>query len=407
MDRRQDPRSIVTPYAFAVHPKLLGVPLATPWQRLGAIAVDGVVIIGLSRIGGLTLAVASSILLFWLAIRGPGQNVIGKLFRLAAGCMGLMVAFITATVFLATEVLDDADLALRHREQASLLAPGVVDFNVTRGAEGERIDISRMIGAFPDIMALQETDDLEEARELMLELAEAARAGGIPLREIRATLEELAPADAPWSGEAQTLVNEAMASLRTTLAEEETSPTSGTDAPSAISDPVAQDSIEHLNALVRDLDEERRDVETELRRARGALAEREEGGLFSRLRDLLDELGLGFGWGALYLTIAHALGKGTSIGKKLFRIRVVMIDLRPLNWWLSFERVGGYAAGLATGLLGFAQVFWDPNRQAIHDKVSETIVIQVGKEAVPGPWMAEGQVSWEKSRSGVPTPPLP
>ena len=70
-----------------------------------------------------------------------------------------------------------------------------------------------------------------------------------------------------------------------------------------------------------------------------------------------------------------------------------MIDKRPLNWWLSFERAGGYAAGFATGLLGFAQIFWDPNRQAIHDKVSETIVIQDGKEPVPGPWIGEGKAS--------------
>ena len=69
MDRRQDPRTIVTPYAFSVHPDLLGRPLATPWQRLGALAIDGVVIIGLGRLGGITLAIASALLLFWLAIR--------------------------------------------------------------------------------------------------------------------------------------------------------------------------------------------------------------------------------------------------------------------------------------------------------------------------------------------------
>ena len=107
MDRRQDPRTIVTPYAFSVHPDLLGVPLATPWQRLGAITLDGVVIIGLSQIGGLTLAVASSILLFWLAFRGPGQNVIGKLFRLAAGCLGLVVALVSAAVFLSVQLAQD------------------------------------------------------------------------------------------------------------------------------------------------------------------------------------------------------------------------------------------------------------------------------------------------------------
>ena len=73
MDRRHDPRTIVTPYAFSVHPDLLGRPLATPWQRLGAIAIDGVVIFGLTRIGGLTLALASTLLLFWLAFRKPGR----------------------------------------------------------------------------------------------------------------------------------------------------------------------------------------------------------------------------------------------------------------------------------------------------------------------------------------------
>jgi uncharacterized RDD family membrane protein YckC len=45
--------------------------------------------------------------------------------------------------------------------------------------------------------------------------------------------------------------------------------------------------------------------------------------------------------------------------------------------WDSFGRYGGYGAGLATGLLGFIQIYWDPNRQAIHDKISATIVIDV------------------------------
>ena len=42
MERRFDPRTIVTPYAFAVHPDLLGRRLATPWQRLGAILVEAI-----------------------------------------------------------------------------------------------------------------------------------------------------------------------------------------------------------------------------------------------------------------------------------------------------------------------------------------------------------------------------
>jgi uncharacterized RDD family membrane protein YckC len=31
---------------------------------------------------------------------------------------------------------------------------------------------------------------------------------------------------------------------------------------------------------------------------------------------------------------------------------------------------------LATGLLGFVQLYWDPNRQAIHDRVARTVVVR-------------------------------
>ena len=150
--------------------------------------------------------------------------------------------------------------------------------------------------------------------------------------------------------------------------------------------------------------EDRTDLEDALLAAQEELEAVENSGLFGWLWDLVDELGLGFGWAALYLTITHAWWRGTSVGKKIFRIRVVMIDLRPLNWWLSFERAGGYAAGFATGFLGFAQIFWDPNRQAIHDKVSETVVIQEGGTPVDGPWIEEGKAQWARGRSGSSEP---
>ena len=73
-------------------------------------------------------------------------------------------------------------------------------------------------------------------------------------------------------------------------------------------------------------------------------------------------------------------------GKRALRIRVVRLDGNPVSWWHAFERAGGYAAGLATGTLGFAQIYWDPNRQGIHDKVAGTVVILDGAEKIPGPW---------------------
>ena len=43
---------------------------------------------------------------------------------------------------------------------------------------------------------------------------------------------------------------------------------------------------------------------------------------------------------------------------------------------------GNFYMGFATGLLGFAQVYWDANRQAIHDRICGTVVVLDGAEKV-------------------------
>ncbi len=93
----------------------------------------------------------------------------------------------------------------------------------------------------------------------------------------------------------------------------------------------------------------------------------------------LTDLGLGFGWAALYFSVFTAWFRGQTIGKMLLGLRVMKIDGKPISLWESFGRYGGYSAGLATGLLGFMQIMWDPNRQAIHDKISETVVLSLRK----------------------------
>ncbi|TVP56372.1 MAG: RDD family protein [Gemmatimonadales bacterium] len=102
------------------------------------------------------------------------------------------------------------------------------------------------------------------------------------------------------------------------------------------------------------------------------------------LASLAEDLGLGFGWGALYFSVFLVWWRGQTPGKKLLGLRVVRLDRGAITWWNALERYGGYAAGFATGLLGFAQVYWDPNRQATHDKISGTVVIQDGKPPLPG-----------------------
>ena len=92
-------------------------------------------------------------------------------------------------------------------------------------------------------------------------------------------------------------------------------------------------------------------------------------------KGLVADLGLGFGWAALYYSVFTAWFNGKTPGKRLMNIRVLKLNGDGLSLWESFGRYGGYGAGLATGLLGFMQIYWDPNRQAIQDKISETLVI--------------------------------
>jgi RDD family len=90
-----------------------------------------------------------------------------------------------------------------------------------------------------------------------------------------------------------------------------------------------------------------------------------------------DDLGLGLGWTVLYFSALPVWWKGQTLGKRLFKLRVVELTGKPMTLMLAFKRYGGYAAGVSTGLFGFLQVLWDSNRQALHDKAAHTVVLDL------------------------------
>ncbi len=100
-------------------------------------------------------------------------------------------------------------------------------------------------------------------------------------------------------------------------------------------------------------------------------------------KGILSDLGIGVGWMVFYFTLCISWANGQTLGKWILGIQVIQVDGEPLSLFNSFSRQGGYGAGVATGLLGFLQIFWDPNRQAIQDKVSSTVVIRLGQEKRP------------------------
>jgi hypothetical protein len=101
------------------------------------------------------------------------------------------------------------------------------------------------------------------------------------------------------------------------------------------------------------------------------------------LRRLLDAVGASFGWGIVYFSLLPSLWNGQTLGKRLFKLRVVELTGRPMTVMRCLRRYGGYAAGMATGGLGFAQALWDVNGQGIQDRTAHTVVIDLRAGRVP------------------------
>jgi uncharacterized RDD family membrane protein YckC len=129
------------------------------------------------------------------------------------------------------------------------------------------------------------------------------------------------------------------------------------------------------------------ELEAALAAARsGALAHTTDlSGWRERLTGLLDEIGLGLGWSIVYFSLLPAFWHGQTVGKKLLKLRIVELSGQPLNPLRGLKRYGGYVAGMATGGLGFAQVLWEPNRQALHDKAAHTVVLDLRPSPAASP----------------------
>jgi hypothetical protein len=288
--------------------------------------------------------------------------------------------------------------------------------------DGARLDLGDLLGGITGVAVLAQASDSTEGHEALVPLVERMLTAGIDEPGAREILAEVGPTEEPWwEGALNSAVEEATLRLAAedpaapatgapeameapseTLSMEEAatrygawrrgeidlSPTEQADLEIQLLGALAPDTLEELQSALRRSQEDVRDSRLALERAQQVLEESENIGIFAWVQNLSDDLGLLFGWGTVYLTIFTAWWDGRTVGKRLFGIRVVRLDGKPMTGWLAFERVGGYAAGFATGLLGFAQVYWDPNRMTIHDKIAETVVIKEGAPKVPGPWSA-------------------
>ncbi|HEU0301274.1 MAG TPA: RDD family protein [Longimicrobium sp.] len=383
---RSNASYVITPDSFQVSPAITGLPLARPSRRLVAMLLDLFFVALLVELaGGVVLGLAAAYFAFRLASRvtGTGTTRAGKALRLAVRGVGAVILFVVAL-----NLWGDARRAVRRiSSQGVQMSIGSGD-----GGDSVRVSPAQALGLLNEVRALENATSEEEAQRLAGELAAGFRRAGMDEEQVRGTMQDIAEdAEQEWMGRAVQRALDAPAagdSVRTmtpdSLARAYAAALAAGDTATAealrprLASAMARDSLDELRHQLRATREQNQRLSDRAERA-------ENRGFLSSLTRFMDELGLGFGWTGLYFTAFLTLWRGQTPGKRITGVRVVRLNGQPMTLWTSFERFGGYAAGLVTGLLGFAQVYWDRNRQMIHDKIVETVVVREKGARAPAP----------------------
>ncbi len=348
--------AFITPDFFSVARELVGVPLATPSRRAAAMAIDGILVAILVQAGGVFLGLAAVFVLLRASRRSQKSGYVRASVRFtlrAAAAIVLFVVVLQAWDF-GEEKLQEQREPDAVSSSASTDADGDLNLNFP---PGEGVAVAASVAG---LATANHPAEISEYARKLLDGAKRAGATDQQLRDARPDLVRLLGDDATADN---------VAALDSVLIEV------------AGQAPVRTDSqispTDSLQAVIGDLRTDAKRLGDRADTLKAQLEEaREAHGVRTYLSGLFDDLGLGFGWAAVYFTAFLAMMRGQTPGKKMLGIRVIRLDGKPLGWWIAFERFGGYAASFSVGLLGFLQILWDRNRQGLHDKACETVVVR-------------------------------
>ena len=388
-------RDHITPDALRVADHLIGVPLAKPSRRLGAMLVDLLfvaILTGLLNAIGFLIAVAGSVVVFRLSRGGEGRWY-RRFYRHGLGCFGALLTFVAllvATDFVGDAFRDDSDEddvptiesdadgnvsieGLGVATSTTVIRDGYRLRNATRPGERDTL-ADRIVDRLSD-----EGFEPARIRETLPDLVSDEVLPPEAIAALEAAVETTAARqeNRPPRSADRIARDDSIAAVRLAEARADSAATALASAAGDTALVAARDTIRQLNARV---DELAADLALEEQRRKAAEERFESGAVRWVMSSVSDELGLGLGWLGLYFTAFLVLGGGQTPGKKLFRLRVIRLDGRPIGWWMSLQRFGGYSASVFTGLLGFAEMIWDDNRQALQDKLVHTVVIQEPKK---------------------------
>lgn len=340
--------NFITPDFFSVAPELIGLPLAAPARRGVAMAIDGILVAILVQAGGVFLGLAAVFVLLRASRPTDKQGKLRDSVRLVLRLSAALVVFVLIVQGSRRIFEKETDeVRVTSTDESST---GDLNLNFPPG-EG--------IAVAASVTGLMRADDPSEVAENAGKLLDSAKRAGATDRQLREARTELINLMGDDADSANTA---ALDSVLNAIAGQA---------------PVHETPQDSLQTLVTEL---RNDVSRLDQRGDSLAAALENAhesrGLRTYLSGLFDDLGLGFGWAAVYFTGFLAMMRGQTPGKRMLGIRVIRLDGKPLGWWIAFERFGGYAASFSVGLMGFFQILWDRNRQGLHDKACETVVIR-------------------------------
>lgn len=380
--------------------------MASPGRRFVALMVDLLVvgvITAVTRSFALVLGIVAAGFFIRAGFRRTPVrgSVFGRAMRASVGCLGLFIGLTTAVVWSSCGLDFDADGAVEEgggdRPRGARIAGAIAAALTEMGVDVDLFDDAESLAAAEEIARLA----IEEADRI-----------GVERSDLRTVLVRSIPDDAAWASEGEEMIDRLLAVPAEEVDVSDMGPVvdlagytlgevldayaralevDSADAETAarvralrgrLVDEVAGDTVAALADRISDLEAIRSRQERDLQAVSQELVEASSSGLVDRLVGLADDLGFGFGWWTLYTTILLSWWDGQTVGKRLLGLRVRRLDGEPVTWWTAFERAGGYVAGFATGLLGFVQVYWDSNRQAIHDRIVGTVVVLDGAEKV-------------------------
>ncbi|ALM90755.1 MULTISPECIES: RDD family protein [Alteromonas] len=315
-------RDVITPYAFKVDQALLGIPLAPPVKRAMAMVIDVILIFMAAKLSATLIAFVAAMAFY----KGTAQQYLPKMSSFWRRALKLFAAS-----FLFVSSLTVLSLAIDFFEGDSTIQGTQINKAEQKEelSEHDKSIIRTYLAQTDDDKNCDDICQSAASAKLVTQLPELAEIEDVGNSQVtRALLHLMVIADGEAIAAGDGVKNLDLA-------------------PESISDEVTNES----NTTP---------VTSILQWGKG----------------IIQDLGLGFGWAAVYFTLFSLLWRGQTPGKKVCNIRVVSLSGEPLGMLDCFGRYGGYGAGFATGLLGFLQVYWDPNRQAIQDKISATVVIQ-------------------------------